>query len=130
MERLTKKELRALLECTKECYPICDLQTFSQRVVSRLSKIVPAEIISHNGVEPRRERSAYLSHSHNGYTLPKNEIFERRVSAHPVITHRGKTRDTTKHQSHRLGLHAKFCPCFDVKYRIAPRPIKHSAVKL
>ena len=43
MERLTKKELRALLECIKECYPICDLETFAQRVVSRLSKIVPAE---------------------------------------------------------------------------------------
>ena len=39
MERLTKKELRALLECIKECYLICDLQTFPQRVVSRLSKI-------------------------------------------------------------------------------------------
>jgi hypothetical protein len=41
MERLTKTELRALLEFIKECYPICDLETFSQRVVSRLSKIVP-----------------------------------------------------------------------------------------
>ena len=58
MERLTKKELRALLECIKECYPICDLETFSQRVVSRLSKIVSAEMISHNGVKPRREWNA------------------------------------------------------------------------
>ena len=49
MERLTKKELRALLECIKECYPICDIETFAQRVVSRLSKIVPTEIISYNG---------------------------------------------------------------------------------
>jgi len=36
------KELRALLEFIKECYPICDLETFTQRVVSRLSKIVPS----------------------------------------------------------------------------------------
>jgi hypothetical protein len=34
-----KKEFRALLEFIKECYPICDLETFAQRVVSRLSKI-------------------------------------------------------------------------------------------
>ena len=45
MERLTKKELRALLEFIKECYPICDLETFAQRVVSRLAKIVsPTEL--------------------------------------------------------------------------------------
>jgi hypothetical protein len=37
MKRLTKKELRALLEFIKECYPISDLETFRQRVVSRLS---------------------------------------------------------------------------------------------
>ena len=49
MERLTKKELRALLECIKECYPICDLENFAQRVVSRLSKVVPTEIISITG---------------------------------------------------------------------------------
>ena len=52
MERLTKKELRALLESIKECYPNCDLKTFSQRVVSRLSKIVPTENVSHTVVAP------------------------------------------------------------------------------
>ena len=57
MERLTKKELRALLEFIKECYPICDLETFAQRVVSRLSKIVPTEFISYNGVNPRDWRN-------------------------------------------------------------------------
>ena len=54
MERLTKKELRALLECIKDCYPICDLETFGQRVISRLSKLVPKEIILYNVVNPRR----------------------------------------------------------------------------
>ena len=128
MERLTKKELRALLECIKECYPICDLETFSQRVVSRLSKIVSAEMISHNGVKPRREWSAYLPHSHNGYSLSKNEIIEQRVSAHPVITHRGKTRDATQHQFHRLGPHDKFHPPFGVKNRIVPLLKKQATV--
>jgi len=47
MERLTKKEVRALLEFIKECYSICDLETFAQRVVSRLAKIVPSEFIPH-----------------------------------------------------------------------------------
>jgi hypothetical protein len=57
VERLTKKELRALLEFIKECYPICDLETFAQGVVSRLSKIVHTEFISYNGVNPSRRRN-------------------------------------------------------------------------
>ena len=57
MERLTKKELRALLECIKECYLIRDLETFAQRVVSRLSKIVLIDMILNNGVSPRRRHT-------------------------------------------------------------------------
>ena len=67
MERLTKTELRALLESIKECYPICDRQTFKQRVVSRLSKIVPTEMISHNGIHSRRRRNAYATHPHHSH---------------------------------------------------------------
>ena len=55
MERLTKTELRALLECIKECYPICDRQTFTQRVLSRLSKKVPTEFTSYNWANLRSE---------------------------------------------------------------------------
>ena len=64
MERLTKKELRALLECIKECYPICDVETFAQGVVLRLSKVVPTEIISHNAVKPRMERNSSATYPH------------------------------------------------------------------
>src|SRR2546425_135051 len=62
MERLTKKDLRALLEFIKECYRICDLATFAQRVSSRLSKIVPTEMISHHGVSGRRNAHATYPH--------------------------------------------------------------------
>jgi hypothetical protein len=57
MERVTKKELRALLECIKQCYPICDLETFRQRVVSRLSKIVPTEKSFIAGSTPQDSRT-------------------------------------------------------------------------
>jgi hypothetical protein len=66
MERLTKKELRTLLECIKECYPNCDLETFTQRqrVVSRLSKIVHKELIPHTVSNPRTERNACATYPH------------------------------------------------------------------
>jgi len=84
VERL-KKELRALLEVIKECYPICDLETFRQRVVSRLSKIVSSEILSHNAANPRRRRNAYLHHPYAAYTASENKIFEQRMHDHPAF---------------------------------------------
>ena len=78
MERLTKKELRALLEFI-ECYPICDIGTFTQRVVSRLSKIVLTEKISCNGINPRRRRNASATYSHAAYTPSQKKTFDQRV---------------------------------------------------
>ena len=77
MERLTKKELRALLESIKECYPNCDLKTFSQRVVSRLAKVVPTEIISHDGILPHRRRNAHATYPHHAYHSSKTRIRRR-----------------------------------------------------
>jgi len=127
VERLTKKELRALLEFIKECYPICDLETFSQRVVSRLSKIVPAEFIPYNGVNPRR-RNVCAPYPHAAYTPSQKEIFEPRVSEHPVVIHHGKTRETTQGLFQHLKLHNKFYPRLGVKCRIAPRLTREVAV--
>ena len=128
MERLTRKQLRALLECIKECYSICDLETFSQRVVSKLSKIASKEIILPNVANPRRERNVYLPHPHVAYTPSENKIFAQRVREHPTIIHHAKTSDNPHGQLLRLGLHNKFYPRSGVKYRIALRPIKQAAV--
>src|SRR5262245_35576518 len=120
MERLTKKELRSLLEFIKECYPICDLETFRQRVVSRLAKIVSSEITSHNGVKPCRERSASTTYRLHAHTCSENKILEQRVHEHPGVGHNGKTGETA--QGH-LGLHDNFHPRMGVKYGIVPRSI-------
>jgi DNA-binding NarL/FixJ family response regulator len=87
MGRLTKKELRALLECIKECYPVCDRETFRQRVLSRLAKIVPTEILSHNVVKPRMQRNAPATHASAAYASSVKKIFEQRTYEHPVFVH-------------------------------------------
>src|SRR5262249_34583936 len=111
MERLTKKELRALLEFIKECYLICDLETFAQRVVSRLSKIVSSEIISHNG-----SRVSFRCDSH----------LDARPRAAPRFCFQN-TYGRAAGKSH-LGLQSKFYPRMEVKYGIVPRFIKQVAV--
>jgi DNA-binding CsgD family transcriptional regulator len=129
MERLTKKELRALLEFIKECYPISDLETFAQRVVSRLSKIVPPEIIfNNNGVNTRRRRNACATYPLHTYTSSENKILEQRARSHPVIIHPEKMGDTPQSHFHRLGLYNKFHPLSGVKYRTVQSLIKQPAL--
>jgi hypothetical protein len=77
LERLTKTELRTLLESIKERYPNCDLETFTQRLVSRLAKIVPAETISDGRVNRRRRWAACATHSHHAHRSSKR-IFRQR----------------------------------------------------
>jgi DNA-binding CsgD family transcriptional regulator len=120
MERLTKTELRTLLECIKECYPICDLESFAQRVVSRRSKIVSTEIvISYRGVNPRRGRNAHAAYLPRAYRHYENITFHQRV-------HERKTRDSG--QGRRVRLHNAFHRGTDVKCQIAPRLINHGGL--
>src|SRR5262245_11341429 len=103
MERFTKTELRALLEFIKECYLIRDLETFEQRVVSRLAKIVSSEIISHSGVKPQTKLTATTTCLLHAHTSSENKILEQRVHEHPGVSHK-------------------------VKYGTVPRSIKQVAV--
>ena len=122
MERLTKKELRALLECIKECYPICDLETFVQRVVSRLSKIVPIEISSSAVRVERNAGATYRGHAHGG---SENKMFAQRVPERSIFID-GKTHDIGRGRLHRLR-HDKLRPSLGVKSNIAQRLTKHAA---
>ena len=76
MQRLTNKDLLALLEFIEECYSVCDLDTFAQRVISKLPKIVPSDITSYNEVNPRKERGVrFLVYPQNAYTPGENQVF-------------------------------------------------------
>src|SRR5215468_11655574 len=128
MERLTKKELRALLEVIKECYSICDLETFTQRVVSRLSKIVPTKIISYNGGNPCRRRNVCATYPHVAYARSQKKTFEPCVHEHPAVNHRARTHENPQEQFHRLELHNKVYRPFGGKNQLVPGLAKDVAI--
>jgi len=134
MERLTKKELRALLECIKEGYPICDRETL-QRVLSRLSKIVPTEVISYNRSNPLGRWSGCAIYPNIAHTPSQKKIFER-VHGHPVFTHHAKTHvvralNITEFlmecQFHAPGVTQQLLTAVGVKYRKGAQVIKEVA---
>jgi len=90
VERLTRRELRALLDIIKDCYPICDLETFSQLVISRLAKIVPTEFIVNNVLKPGREENASATYSLHTGSPSKNQNFAQRIHEHPIFVRHEK----------------------------------------
>src|SRR5918992_2482964 len=136
MERLKKKELRTLLECIKECYPICDLETFTQRLVSRLAKIVPTEIFSHNGMNPHKRRDTCATYPARACSPSVNKILQQRVNGHRVLTCDEKPSDTrrlnltdfpTARQFRPTGITQQLLSALGAKYPIASRIIKPAA---
>jgi DNA-binding CsgD family transcriptional regulator len=90
--------------------------------------LVPAEIISYNGVKPRLKQSANAALSTHVHTRYKNPIFEQGVHTHPAIIRQPKTRDACHDQFYRLGLQNNFYPRLNGKHRTAARLIKQVAV--
>src|SRR5262249_13393362 len=114
--------------CIKECYPICDLETFKQRVVSRLSKILPIEVISHNGVNPRAPRNVYpAAYLHGACARSQKTTFEPCVHEHLAVNHRARTHENLQEQFHRLELPNKVYRPFGGN-RPMPAPAKDGAV--
>jgi hypothetical protein len=105
MERLAK-ELRALLEFIEDCYPNCDIDTFRHQVISRLSKIVPKEIVPH-AVANQGKAWTCLRHPYATRSSFVNKNIEQAARDHPRTIHRGKTHGTLQDQFHRLALHDK-----------------------
>lgn len=136
MERLTKKDLRTLLEFIKESNGISDLDTFACHVISRLPKIVPSEITTYNEVNPRRRRISWVWEPSN-VPFPEQRIFEQHMHEHPLIKHHQKTRDNralrisdflSQRQFHRLGLYNEFYRPLSVEDQMAfalPTPPPH-----
>ena len=127
MERLAKK-LRVLLEFIKECYSISDVETFSHRGLSRLSKIAPTELTSYSLVDPLRRWNACAIYPAHAYTRHGKKIFEHDVHDRPVLIHHAKTHPITQGLFQYLGLDNKLYPRLAAKYRGASRVINQVAV--
>jgi hypothetical protein len=119
MERLAKKELRALLEFIEDLYPHCDVESFGHRVISRPSKIVPKEIVSNAVANPRKARTSCQRPPRATRTSFENRTFEQDACDHPSILHYGKTHGTPQYQFHRMALHDDRQTALHVKYRTA-----------
>lgn len=137
MERLSQKDIRALLEFLRDSYALRDLDAFATHVVSALSRVVPADITTYNEVNPRQLRTNWRWNPAIEVPLDLQRAFERHMPEHPVIVHHARAHDgrtlkisdfLDRRRFHRLGLYAEFFRHFDVEHQMAvtlpaPRPL-------
>lgn len=129
MERLRRRDLRALREFLGGCYVLRDLDAFATHSIRALPKLVPSDIIAYNEADPRKRRVTGVVEPPDVLNFPDSRgIFERHVREHPLITHYQRTGDGRAHKIsdfltqarfRRLGLYNEFYRRINVEYLMA-----------
>ncbi len=129
MERLTHRDLRAILEFIRQCYAIRDLDHFPAHVISVLPKVVPSEITSYNEANPRKQRMSSLEHPLDAVNFPDcRMILDRHLPEHPLLVHFERTRADhafkisdflSRRKFRRLGLYNEFFRRLGVEHQMA-----------
>ena len=126
MERLTKNGLRALLECIKESYPTCDLETFTQRVLSRLAKIVQSKIRRYNELGPPPIRKYRANGVHRGCSGSEAEPLARDIHKNPPCSHHTNNPEVAHEHSSKPRLDGKFHRTLHLRHCTAAQSSKNS----
>ncbi len=131
MERLTRRDLRALLEFLEASYAFQDIEGFTSLVVSRLPGLIPAEITGYTQADVRQRRILWsrLNPPELDLTQPEaRRINERYLEGNPVVPYYLRTGDRsavtisdflTRRQFHRLPLYAEWYRSFGTEYQLS-----------
>ena len=91
MNHLRQSDLRRVLPFIAECYKLRDFDDFAQFVVHALARLIPAEHVTYNEMDPQKE----TSHNHvNTPELASPEaacLWEQHMHDHPVLAHIAQT---------------------------------------
>src|SRR5688572_2460660 len=126
MERLTKAELRTLLECIRECYSIHDVKTFKQHVLSRLAKIVQSNIRRYNELGPPLVRKNRANGTQRRCSASEAEPLIRDIYKNPPSSHHRNNPEVAHEHSSKSGLSGQFHRTFGVSHRTAAQSVKES----
>jgi DNA-binding CsgD family transcriptional regulator/GAF domain-containing protein len=114
MERLRARDLRAILDVLEEVEDAPDVETFARTTVSALHRLVPADTVAYNEVDPGRNRAFFVADPAESAFDGSVEALERHMDDHPQIAHFQRTGDgratkmsdfVTQRQLHRTGLY-------------------------
>ena len=127
IERLTQRDLTALLNAVRESYELRDLHTFAAHVLRAVPSLVGCDHRSYNEIDVSKRRASFLTDP--VLDLPDGvSIFNRHLADHPLIAYHTATRDgrpvkfsdfLSRARLHRLGLYGEFFRPIRVEHQIA-----------
>jgi DNA-binding CsgD family transcriptional regulator len=127
MERLTWRNVAALLGAIREVYELRDLDDFPAHALRAVARLVDADRRSYNEVDVHRRRAALLTDP--ALDLRDGEtIFNSHIAEHPLISHYRASGDgrpvklsdfLSRNELHRLGLYGEFFRPLRVEHQIA-----------
>lgn len=117
MERLTHRDLRALLEFFRECYALHEFNDFVTGTLCGLQKLIPCLLASYDEMNPSKRTSVNWLDPPGSLTPRQERIWEQVMHEHPVLNHIVRRKDLRPHtmsdfltlsQFHRLALYGEF----------------------
>ena len=128
MEQLRARDLQAILDVLEEVEAAPDVATFARRTVSALHRLVPADTIAYNEVDPDRNRAFILADPAESAFDGSIEALERHMDEQPQIAYFQRTGDggttkmsdfVTSRQLHRTGLYSELYRPLQTEHALA-----------
>jgi DNA-binding CsgD family transcriptional regulator len=123
VERLSRRDLRALVEFAAGLHDRHELDGLADYVLGRLPVLVRSEVTAYNEINPRRHRILWRDEPSTATLVPDGrQAFERHMHEHPLIAHYQRTGYDgvmkisdflTLRQFRRTGLYQEFFARFD-----------------
>src|SRR5436305_6089059 len=116
MERLRARDLQAILGVLAEVEEASDVETFARRTVSALHRLVPADTVAYNEVDPSRNRAFFVADPPESAFDGSVEALERHMDEQPQIAYHHRDGDgrttklsdfVTRRQLHSTGLYSE-----------------------
>jgi len=126
VERLTRRDLVAVLDFLEETYALTNLDDLALHLVRRLPGLVGSEVTGYNELNRRKRRMDFF-HEPRVQLRDAVEIFNRYAHQHPLIRHHERVKDgepaaisdyLTQRQLRRLDLYNEFFRPVGVDYQV------------
>lgn len=127
MERLRQPELKSFSAFLRECYAFGDpapFENFLSRLVTALSRLIPAEHVTYNEMYPEKPESLNFTHSEGLGSAEAGALWQEHMHEHPVLLQVMRTGDRhaarisdfwSQTQFHNRGLHSDFYRRYDIE---------------
>lgn len=127
MEKLRQSDLRAVLGFVSDCYTLREVQPFEafvRNLVTALPRLIPAEHVTYNDMEPGKSKSHNCVNTPELATAAAAAGWEQHMNEHPVLAYAVRTGNCgatkisdfwSQRQLHDRGLYSDFYRSFGIE---------------